>query len=305
MRLYLKTLISLIILTSISTGAVSQSFLAPTPIPSRPDPEAIVLSTPPRSSILTEQWQLIDPTNPTVRNVTLPTLTPVLPDPKNAIGAAVIVAPGGGFMMLSMETEGFVVARALADRGIAAFVLKYRIEQTDPDPKKFAASLIQRFTKIPAPGEHVRHTDASADALAAVRLVRARSSEWKVNPKKVGIIGFSAGAMTALELIQTAEQADMPAFIGYIYGPQNVEEVPPFAPPLFDALALDDPLFGGEGFKLVAAWRNARRPVELHAYQRGGHGFGLGKSGTTSILLIDQFVAWLDMQGILRGRIVN
>lgn len=300
MRLNFRALFSLAILTSFSTGAVGQSFFAPVPIPSRPDPEAIILSSPPQSSTSTEQWQLIDPDNPTVRNVTQPTLTPVLPDPEKATGAAVIVAPGGGFMMLSMETEGFAVARALADRGIAAFVLKYRLEPTDPEPKKFAASLIQRFTKAASTSERVRHPEASADALAAFRLVRARSGEWKVNPKKVGIMGFSAGAMAALDLAQTAEQAEMPAFIGYIYGPQNVEAVPKGAPPLFNALALDDPLFGRDGLQIVTAWRSARRPVELHAYQKGGHGFGLGKSGTTSMLLIDQFVAWLDMQGLLR-----
>jgi len=122
-----------------------------------------------------------------------------------------------------------------------------------------------------------------------------------VNPHRVGIIGFSAGAITALRAVQKAPTpAERPDFLGYIYGPMGQSEVPAAAPPMFAALAIDDPLFGKTDFGLVSAWRAARRPVELHVYQSGGHGFGLGIPGTTSTGMIGQFLGWLDSRGLLK-----
>jgi hypothetical protein len=91
-----------------------------------------------------------------------------------------------------------------------------------------------------------------------------------------------------------------PDFFGYIYGPQATVRVPKDAPPMFSAIAFDDPLFPTMGFPIAAAWHKAKRPVEVHAYERGGHGFGLGVEGTTTTLLFEQFVAWMDMQGFLK-----
>lgn len=267
------------------------------------DPDAIALPAPRGAARSTEIWNLFGPGNPVVRNVTQPTLTPVLPPAGKATGAAVIIAPGGGFVMLSMQTEGFAVAHALADRGIAAFVLKYRLEKTDADEKAFLATMMQRFRAAPTDAAAVadmQHPDATADALAALRMVRSRAGEWQVDPARVGLIGFSAGAMTALDLVETVPQGEQPAFFGYVYGPQAVETVPAQAPPMFDAIAFDDPLFHPVTFPIAAAWQQAHRKVELHAYQKGGHGFGgLGKPGTTTTLLIDEFTAWLSMQGFL------
>lgn len=96
-----------------------------------------------------------------------------------------------------------------------------------------------------------------------------------------------------------APVAARPAFIGHIYGPQDDEPVPADAPPLFNAITLDDALFPARGFAIAAAWQQARRPVEIHAYRKGNHGFGLGRPGTTTTLMIDQFTAWLQMQGFL------
>lgn len=276
----------------------------PPAIPAQADPAAIPLPAPKGAALSTEVWNQLGPGNPVVRNVTRPTLTPVLPDPAKATGAAVIVAPGGGFMMLSMQTEGFMVARALADRGIAAFVLKYRLEPTPAEPKAFVQAMMQRFSaapKDPAAVLAMRHPEPTADALAALRMVRRRAGEWTVDPARVGLIGFSAGAMTALELVQTVPAQEQPAFFGYIYGPQAVDTVPEGAPPMFDAIAFDDPLFRPVDFPIAAAWQKAKRPVELHAYQKGGHGFGgLGAPNTTTTLLLDEFTAWLSMQGFLR-----
>lgn len=244
-----------------------------------------------------------------VRNVTYPTLTPVLPKPGTANGTAVIVAPGGGFMFLSMDSEGWRVAEALADRGITAFVLKYRLSPTPKDPEAFRAGMLQLLLNLPgkAPKIELNPAIAIEDGTAALKLVRSRASEWGIDPKRVGMIGFSAGAITALSTVLEAEKDTdpttiAPAFFGYIYGPMDAVETPANAPPMFAALAMDDALFGKENFNLVQSWRKAKRPVELHVYQGGGHGFGLGKPGTTNAMLMPEFLAWLEMQGMLTPR---
>ena len=237
------------------------------------------------------------------RNVAEPTMTPVLPDPAKATGAAVVVAPGGAFLSLSIDSEGLAVARRLADRGIAAFVLKYRLNPTPADDTAFMSVVGERM------GAAIRdratagidEPRAYQDALQALRLVRAGGARWHVDPARVGIIGFSAGAMTALQSVLTGQGAARPAFLGFIYGPMLPVAAPAGAPPLFAALALDDPLFGRQGFGVVDSWRKAGAPVELHAYERGDHGFGVGKPGTTTTEVIPSFVAWMAMHGWLKA----
>ncbi len=257
----------------------------------------------------TENWaRVVASDSYFARNVTRPTLTPVLPDPAKASGAAVIVAPGGAFVGLAMSHEGWRVARALADRGIAAFVLKYRLLPTPVDQAEADRFIGQKLGAANADSANnpprIGNPQTTQDGLAALALVRARAGEWGIDPKRVGMIGFSAGAMTALNTALAAgadgNSAEGPAFLGYIYGPQDAPAVPADAPPLFDAIAFDDPLFPTKGFPIAAAWRQAKRAVELHAYQRGSHGFGLGHPGTTTIGLIDQFTAWLAMLGMLK-----
>ena len=236
-----------------------------------------------------------------VRNVLRPTLEAVLPDPAKATGAAVIVAPGGGFAMLAMDNEGWPVARWLADHGIAAFVLKYRLNQTPPKEADFLVEVGKIFAAA-AKGEArpaIREDRATADMLAALQTVRANATRWKVDPNRVGAIGFSAGAMTTMQAVMTAPEKAGPAFIGYIYGPMQPVTVPANAPPMFAALAIDDGLFGKQGFGIVDAWRKAGRPVELHAYERGDHGFGMGRAGTTTMLMMEEFRLWLDSRGLL------
>jgi len=226
------------------------------------------------------------------RNVTEATLTPFLPEAAKATGTAVIVAPGGGFRTLSMDNEGWNVAKALAARGIAAFVLKYRLNQTPADFAAFQAS--PPFGRI--------SNDLSpqiADARAAFALVRSRAKEWQVDPRRIGMVGFSAGAMLTMTTALSASDAK-PAFIGNIYGPLAAVSVPAEAPPLFVALAADDPLFGNGGFGLIDSWRQAKRPVEFHLYEQGGHGFGMYPKETTSTGWFDAFVAWMGLHGFLR-----
>ena len=235
------------------------------------------------------------------RNVAVPTMTPVLPDPAKATGAAVVVAPGGAFQSLSIDSEGFQVARWLADHGIAAFVLKYRLNPTPADDAAFMAHVDQVMGAAIRSGgtAEIREPRAAVDALQALKLVRAGAATWRIDPARVGLIGFSAGAQTSLQAVQTGAVAARPAFLGYIYGPMTAIPVPAGAPPMFAALALDDPLFGRQGFGIIEAWQKAGVRVELHAYARGDHGFGTGVPGTTTTLLMDEFRLWLETSGFL------
>jgi acetyl esterase/lipase len=138
-----------------------------------------------------------------------------------------------------------------------------------------------------------------ADARAAFALVRARAAQWRVDPTRVGMVGFSAGAMLTMATTLAGNEAK-PAFIGIIYGPLAPVAVPPDAPPMFVALAADDPLFGNGGTGLIDSWRSAHRPVEFHLYEQGGHGFGMYPKPTTSTGWFDAFTRWLAMHGFLQ-----
>lgn len=239
------------------------------------------------------------------RNVTVATLTPFLPDPAKATNSAVIVAPGGGFRSLSMENEGSDVARALAARGVTAFVLKYRLIPTPPKLADFERSMTQMFAAAGRPRTQSNPAVSPslapqlADARAAFALVRKRSSEWHIDPGRIGMVGFSAGAMLTLQTALQTQDAK-PAFIGLIYGPLDAVPVPADAPPMFVALAADDPIFGGRPMGLIQSWIAAKRPVEFHLYEQGGHGFGMYQKETTSTAWFDSFVRWLGMHGLLK-----
>jgi acetyl esterase/lipase len=237
-----------------------------------------------------------------LRNVNRPSITPVLPAPGKSNGSAVIVAPGGAFVFLSMKDEGTTVARALAGRGYAAFILKYRVQPTPVDPIAYHAQTAAIYSA--AEGADPNETPVPAyrpaieDGLAALAVVRSRSKEFGIRSDHVGMIGFSAGAMTVLGVAQSAHAGEGPDFIGYIYGPMLPTAVPKGQmTPLFVALALDDRIFAKQDFGIIQSWRAAGVPVELHAYERGGHGFGLGRPGTTTTGMLDQFVSWLDIHG--------
>lgn len=293
----------------VAAGPAVAQGLKMEPIPAPAEPGAIPLGTGGvEGAGAPESWFALNGMR-TVRNVREATLTPVLPDPAKATGAAVVVAPGGGFMMLSMESEGWAVAHALADRGIAAFILKYRLQPTPPDLPGFQralAALLGGAAKPAAeggsPGLSDMVANPVADANAALALVRSQATRWGVDPKRVGLLGFSAGAMTTMALTLSATPDTMPAFIAPIYGSMQSVAVPANAPPMFAALAADDPLFARKGLGLIEAWQKARRPVEFHLYQKGGHGFGLGIPGTTSTDWMDAFVHWLASNGLLKRR---
>ncbi|WP_207762454.1 alpha/beta hydrolase [Niveispirillum lacus] len=241
------------------------------------------------------------------RNVTIATLTPFLPDPSQATGAAVIVAPGGGFRTLSMNNEGWDVAKALADQGVAAFVLKYRLNQTPADMGAFEQSMRDMFSGAArpsrsSPDEMMPLLEPQiADARAAFTLIRQRANHWRIDPDRIGMVGFSAGAMLTMAMTQKGVDAK-PAFIANIYGPVGAMKPPADAPPLFVALAADDPLFGNMGYGLIDSWRTAGHPVEFHLYERGGHGFGMYHKETTSTGWFNAFSRWLAMHGYMKPR---
>lgn len=244
----------------------------------------------------TERW---------ANNVIRPTLLPVLPDDPTATRAAVIVIPGGGFQFISMDNEGYPIAEWLAARGIAAFVLKYRTMETPATQEGYIAHMNRLWN--PQPDDAL--IDASqgipfavADAQTALALVRENADEWGYDADKIGMLGFSAGAMTTIGVtLAEDEEAQKPDYIGYIYGPMAGIDVPidmPL-PPMFNALAADDPLFRGQGFGLVEAWEATGTPVEFHYYQSGGHGFGSYKRGVPADGWFDQFISWMAAQDLL------
>jgi len=134
-----------------------------------------------------------------VANVTRPTLTVYQPSPKLKNGTGVIIYPGGGFMALSVATEGTKVAKYLAAKGVTAFVLKYRIAHSDEDASEEFGKL---FADKPKYDEMIKNVAplAIADGLQAVAYVRQHASKWGISPDHVGIIGFSAGGFITAEV---------------------------------------------------------------------------------------------------------
>ncbi len=281
------------------------------PLEAPPEPNAIPLGTggvegqtAPESWF--RQWG-----DPMARNVSTATLTPFLPEPDKANGAAVIVAPGGGFRWLSMGNEGWEVAEALVEHGIAAFVLKYRLQPTPESLDEFSDGMNRMFA---AASDSSNRSDGEArprpprwdlsnqleDAEAAYAMIVERAEEWGVDTDRIGMIGFSAGAGLTMHSTLNSETMDL-AFIGPIYGGMGPVEVPEDAPPMFNVIASDDFLFRGQ-FGVIKSWFDAGRPVEFHLYQNGGHGFGLGNPDRTSNRWFDAFVHWLDVNGFLDSR---
>ena len=304
-------LLSAAALLSGPAPASAQATRRDIPAPNVP-PGAIALKAPaaPSSSLgasaPAETWSMSGSDNvPVVQNVSTPTLTPFLPAPGKATGAAVIIAPGGAFYLLAMKHEGWDVARFLQAHGVAAFVLKYRVHPTEPK----AAGLDKGLAALSAlaPAARLAALDAGAktateDAQEAMRVVHARAAEWHVDPARIGFMGFSAGAITTMGLAYADDPATRPAFIAPIYGNLSApaRPVPKNPPPMWAAMAADDPLFGKTDFALIPAWEAKGGAVELHLYEKGGHGFGYpGRPGTTTLEWPQAFLAWMKARGLL------
>ncbi|MBU1308189.1 MAG: alpha/beta hydrolase [Gammaproteobacteria bacterium] len=307
-KLELFNLILLIAICFVAAQALAQPDDSMTVIATPDQLDAIDLGSGPLPGATEQEAWHLQYGSRFVRNVTVATLTPFLPDPANASGAAVIVAPGGGFRTLSMENEGWNVARALANRGIAAFVLKYRLHQTPSEMAAFKRAMDEMFSNtgrraplLEPEQMKIQLAIQLEDSRAAFSLIRRRAAEWKIDPERIGMLGFSAGAMLTMATALASEDAK-PAFIGNIYGPITAVAVPADAPPLFVALAADDPFFAGSKFGLIESWQAARKPVEFHFYEQGGHGFGMYPKDTTSTGWFNAFVSWLTMHGMLQRK---
>jgi acetyl esterase/lipase len=228
------------------------------------------------------------PLGPIVQNVVTPTLTAYLPEPGTATGSAVLIAPGGAFVALVMEQEGTAVARWFQERGVAAFVLKYR--------------LLERIDGAPLPSnmdEAGRY--GMADGIQALKVVRQRASDFRIAPDRIGFIGFSAGAMVASAALLQEDAASRPSFAALIYGAPlgTMPSIPAKLPPMFLAWAQDDAQALTFIVRFHDALRSAGHRPEVHAYSNGGHGFGLKKQGKSSDRWIEQLHVWMDAQGLL------
>lgn len=206
-----------------------------------------------------------------VKNINNPSLTVYLPPREKATGAAVVICPGGGHRLLVIKPEGDEPARFLAEQGIAAFVLKYRLGREENTPYTIEKS-------------------AKEDGMRAMRVVRSRAAEWGVDPKRIGLMGFSAGGEVVSLVVYQPTDGDpnaadpiekvsaRPDFQIMIYpGPIGIPDaIPAGAPPAFLAVANDDKGASGTIVSLLEKFRAAKIPVEAHVFARGGHGFNLG-----------------------------
>ena len=223
--------------------------------------------------------------------------------------------PGGGWTINAWTHEGLDVARWLAGAGYHAFLLKYRVQGSEPDQAAFEAQMAVVDGALATPpsggaaaaGDQRSHRDRRVPARPGRRRPttaggRSRSSasrrpRFGVRPDAVGMIGFSAGAFLAVDV--ALDPRDEPlAFVGAIYGGETLgAPVPADAPPLFSVVAQDDILWQiVEG--LHADWSAADRSSELHVFARGAHGFGMVRQGTPSDRWTDLFLAWLDDRGV-------
>ena len=239
-----------------------------------------------------------------VANVTKPTLTVFKPSPELRNGTAVVICPGGGFMALSITSEGTDVAKYLTAKGVTAFVLKYRVAHTGEDATEEFTALFADRQKFQQILDKVVPLSI-ADGLAAVAYVRQHASDWGVSSDRVGIIGFSAGGTVAAGVAFRYAPDGRPAFAGLIYaaaGRLKDSHVPVDAPPVFVAAATDDNLgLAPDSVALYEKWTSARKPAELHVYEKGGHGFGMRKQNLPTDHWIDRFADWLELLGLLKN----
>ena len=228
-------------------------------------------------------------------NISKPTLTVYPPESSHApTGTAIIVCPGGGFHSLSIMQEGYDVVKWLQSKGITAFLLKYRlmhIEGGDPYKQEIADQ-----TRKGADAERmIVATMAVADGRQALAYVRAHAAEYGIDPKRIGIIGFSAGGVISAASAYGYTPQNRPDFVGFIYGgvrPSDAQStIPTDAPPLFIAAATNDNYnLQMAATSLYTTWVTAKHSAELHIYAQGGHGFGLRKQGLPTDTWTDRFI---------------
>jgi acetyl esterase/lipase len=233
-------------------------------------------------------------------NVSTPTLTLYTPKAKNT-GAAVVVFPGGGYHILAIDLEGTEVCDWLSSAGIACVLLKYRVPDSGPYPKSSAAL---------------------QDAQRALSIVRSHATDWRIDPHRVGVLGFSAGAHLAAALsthfdqrlydpVDAADQLSCrPDFAVIVYpgylalAEQNFAPNPDIVvtgktPPSFIVQAEDDPVHVENAIVYFVALKNAKVPAEMHIYAQGGHGYGLRRTALPVTAWPQSVETWLHTVQIL------
>jgi acetyl esterase/lipase len=246
------------------------------------------------------------------RNIVNPTVTVHRPAAGKANGTAMIVAPGGAFHFLMMEHEGHLMAQWLTDRGITAFVLKYRLLRTpddDTEMEAFRTSLHERLDKpkqtdtAPPGRSFMRETRllGEEDGRQAIRFVREHATDFAIDAGKVGIAGFSAGGGVAMGVAIEHDAPSRPDFAVGIYPAWRGDlSVPANAPPLFLATSDDDPQVAPMSTsRLYEAWHSSGAPAELHVFGNGGHGWGMDAPGHLSDMWTSLLENWLRVRGLL------
>ena len=281
---------------------VSSVALAAEPITLKLWPGGPPSAMAPRSEATTKLLKSYGGTSATrISDVTDPTITVYRPEKPN--GAAVIVAPGGGYMFLSYAHEGTQVCEWLNSLGITAVLLKYRTPTRDEkDP--FALPV--------------------EDAQRALGLVRHHASQWSIDPKRVGILGFSAGANLAghvawgrgersYEQDPALDDPRGPDFLVFVYGGGFLDRddkskfragfsIPADAPPAFFVVAHDDKSNPVEAAMLYLEYKKQNLPAELHIYTQGGHGFGMRKDNHPINDWPARCGEWLKSMGVLGAK---
>jgi acetyl esterase/lipase len=231
-----------------------------------------------------------------ITNVTVPTITIFRPARGKSNGTAMVVLPGGSFRALAWDVDGLETAQWLASKGITAFVLKYRVRP--PQNGESFGETLDEFARA----TRERRAIAVADAEQAIRLIRSNAGKYGVVPDRVGIIGFSAGAMATMDVALATDASVRPNFAVPMYGAALSDNLPTRdAPPLFIGADQDDPqlpVLNSVG--IFRKWTQAGIPAELHIYERGGHGFGFRTHRSTSDSWPAAFQAWLAARGYLK-----
>lgn len=243
-----------------------------------------------------------------VYDVVIPTITIFSPDPALANGTAVIVCPGGAFHFLTMDNEGELVAKWLTKRGITAIILKYRVahSNTDDPMADMIAGLTPGSKRKTEYEAEIRATVplVIADGKAAITYVRKHASEFGINPKRIGIIGFSAGGTVAASSAFNYTKENRPDFVAPVYAfmpPELISTVMVDAPPLFLVCASDDQLgLAPNSVDLYNKWLSSKHSVEMHMYAKGGHGFGMDQQHLPVDSWIDRYGDWLVFIGMMK-----
>lgn len=241
-----------------------------------------------------------------VYDVSKPTLTVFEPDPSLANGTAIVICPGGGFHLLSINSEGIDVANWLVKKGVTCFVLKYRLVHSKTDNP--AQEMMDMINKKEESNDQTKNVIMMAinDGHNAISYIRSHASDYNVSPDKIGIIGFSAGGTVAASAAFNYTKDNKPDFVAPVYAffPDSLQTaVAADAPPMFLTAASDDQLgLAPNSISLYNKWIASKHSAELHLYAKGGHGFGMRVQNLPTDKWIERFGDWLTIQGFLNAK---